>query len=203
MVAATDTEQLFCGRYTVLNRTIGNGAQATVFPAIDRETGDQLVCKVYNLCGLADKEKAKQKLMLQATLRCQLDHVSILSSAPASDLADIVQPNISAFRGAYSSPYNLYVFEDLATGGDLFSMVARRSKLLQSECRFLVHQILRAVAYMHAKGVAHRDLKLENILCAVCPKPGHRLVITDFGHSTAVGMVGMDDIVGTKGYQAP
>lgn len=119
------------------------------------------------------------------------------------DLTDIVQPNITSFRGAYKSRSTLYVFEELATGGDLFSLMARDRQFSESDVRFMIRQVVRAIAYMHEKGVAHRDLKLENILCAVCPKPGHRLVITDFGHSGAVGLTRMDSVVGTEGWQAP
>lgn len=97
----------------------------------------------------------------------------------------------------------MYVFEDLATGGDLFSLMARDRQFSESDVRFMIRQVVRAIAYMHEKGVVHRDLKLENILCAVCPKPGHRLSITDFGHSGAVGLTRMDSIVGTEGWQAP
>lgn len=117
--------------------------------------------------------------------------------------ANIFQPNIASFRGAYKSRHTLYVFEDLATGGDLFSLMMRESRFSESDVRWMMRQIVRAVAYMHEKGVVHRDLKPENILCAICPKPGHRLVITDFGHSGVVSQGRMKGVVGTRGWQAP
>ncbi|ROW12605.1 hypothetical protein VMCG_00622 [Cytospora schulzeri] len=183
-----EAKQYFRDRYTVLDRTLGDGASAHVHLAIDSETGEQLACKVYDLCQFSTlyRDDLSRSLSQEAFFRCQMEH-----------------PNIASFRGAYKSPSTLYVFEDLATGGDLFSLMERDRKFTESDVRFMIHQVVRAIAYMHEKGVAHRDLKLENILCAICPKPGHRLVITDFGHSGAVSLTPMDHIVGTEGWQAP
>lgn len=132
-----------------------------------------------------------------------MEHVSIARTASTRDLADMAQPNIAAFRGAYKSRSTLYVFEDLATGGDLFSLMVRVRQFTESDVRWMVRQVVHAVAYMHEKGVVHRDLKLENILCAICPRPGHRLVVTDFGHFGLVGCDQMNSVMGTAGWQAP
>lgn len=62
--------------------------------------------------------------------------------------------------------------------GELFSLVERRYfKLEDKQCIF--KQVLRGVAYLHAHGIAHRDLKLENLLMT---HEGY-IKITDFGVS--------------------
>ena len=62
--------------------------------------------------------------------------------------------------------------------GDLFSLVERR--YMQREDKLcLFKQLLQGVAYLHRHGVAHRDIKLENLLMT---DEGH-LKITDFGVS--------------------
>ncbi len=62
--------------------------------------------------------------------------------------------------------------------GELFALVEKRYfKLEDRLCLF--KQLLRGVAYLHAHGVAHRDIKLENLLMT---NEGH-LKITDFGVS--------------------
>ena len=62
--------------------------------------------------------------------------------------------------------------------GELFSLVQRRY-LGESDRLCLFKQLLRGVAYLHGHGIAHRDIKLENLLMT---NEGH-LKITDFGVS--------------------
>jgi hypothetical protein len=63
-----------------LDRTIGDGASAQVHLAFDNETGEQLACKVYDLCLLStpDKDGMIKSLMQEAFFRCQMEHVSTL-----------------------------------------------------------------------------------------------------------------------------
>jgi protein-serine/threonine kinase len=66
--------------------------------------------------------------------------------------------------------------------GDLFSLVSK--KYLQEENRAkdrlcIFKQLLQGVNYLHSNGIAHRDIKLENLLITKDSK----LKITDFGVS--------------------
>jgi serine/threonine protein kinase len=66
--------------------------------------------------------------------------------------------------------------------GDLFSLVQKgwlkgEAKLKDRLCLF--KQLVQGVAYLHANGIAHRDIKLENLLLTKDSK----LKITDFGVS--------------------
>ena len=62
--------------------------------------------------------------------------------------------------------------------GEIYTLVQKRYLTLEDNlCLF--KQLLRGVAYLHAHGIAHRDIKLENLLMT---NEGH-LKITDFGVS--------------------
>lgn len=66
---------------------------------------------------------------------------------------------------------------ELCTGGDLTSR-----RLNEPEVVVVLEQMLRALAYMHGRGVVHRDLKLENILYEN-KKPLATIRLIDFGLS--------------------
>lgn len=59
-----------------------------------------------------------------------------------------------------------YIFEDLITGGDLFSHLGQKSRFDEIEAMPIVWQILKALEYLHEKGVVHRDLKV--LSCGDC-----------------------------------
>lgn len=84
-----------------------------------------------------------------------------------------------------------YIFQELVTGGDLYFYHLYHSKLnKQSEndvgCLPEAHaaaialQIVQGVSYLHSEGIAHRDLKLDNLLMASLDRDA-RVVLTDFG----------------------
>ena len=67
-------------------------------------------------------------------------------------------------------------------------------------CRWFFQQLILAVDYLHAKGVASRDIKAENLLLDNSPRP--LLKICDFGFSTNKVREAASK-VGTVPYMAP
>jgi serine/threonine protein kinase len=83
---------------------------------------------------------------------------------------------------------------ELCTGGDLYA----RDPYTEEEAARITSSILSAVAFMHAKGVTHRDLKYENILF-VDSSPRAEIKLIDFGLSKVFfgGTAELTDGVGT------
>jgi serine/threonine protein kinase len=86
---------------------------------------------------------------------------------------------------------------------DLFECIESSDRLPEPTARFIFSQVVAAVAYLHSRGVIHRDIKDENILI------DHRLRIklVDFG-SAAVEPGGnphhlFDRFQGTIQYASP
>merc|ERR1712146_260401 len=58
--------------------------------------------------------------------------------------------------------YNFLVL-DFAEKGDLCDYVYDHEYLSEREARKIMLQLVRGVRYLHDRGIAHRDLKLDNI----------------------------------------
>ena len=71
---------------------------------------------------------------------------------------------------------------ELCPGGDLLNYVRKRRKLTEKYAKFVFKQIMEGIAYLHQNKVAHRDIKLDNILL-----DGHgNIKIGDFGVSKRI-----------------
>lgn len=49
-------------------------------------------------------------------------------------------------------------------GGELYKVFQSRKRFPENVVKFYAAQIALAIGYLHQQGIAHRDLKLENIL---------------------------------------
>jgi len=78
---------------------------------------------------------------------------------------------------------NLYLITDMLPGGDLLDIVegsyAKKRRIEENWVRDVFRQVSEGVAYCHAKGVMHKDLKLENIMLASVNPP--EAVVIDVG----------------------
>lgn len=59
---------------------------------------------------------------------------------------------------------HIIIVMELCAGGDLLNYVRKRRRLKEPFARKIFKQIIDGLSYIHSKGVAHRDIKLDNIL---------------------------------------
>ncbi|KAK0711036.1 kinase-like domain-containing protein [Lasiosphaeris hirsuta] len=178
--------KLFEDKFVVTDRTIGDGAHAVVYLAIEVKTGKQVVCKIDNSRRGPHLPSTLRRIRQEAILMSYLDH-----------------PNIFSIKAAFHTHQTMYIFTELATGGDLFSLFTRYTTFEELEIRWIIWQVLQGVAYIHSKGIAHRDIKPENILCAIAPNVSYRIMLSDFGDSAMASGGRMGSEVGSTFYRAP
>lgn len=144
-------------------RTLGRGSFSQVKLAIEKETGDQVAIKIIDMADVEGSCRLQKTLLREIQILQRLDH-----------------PNVVRFRQVtLIGMSDICLIMDYVPGCELFDWVASRRRLTEAEAKPILRQILNAVVYLHANGVGHRDLKLENVL--IVPEPSLRVVLIDFG----------------------
>ena len=79
-------------------------------------------------------------------------------------LAQMRHPFILKLVATYQDAGELYILMELALGGELFTLLAKRAPLFDSPARFYAASVVSMFSYMHSVKVIYRDLKPENLL---------------------------------------
>ena len=61
---------------------------------------------------------------------------------------------------------NIYLVMELCRGGELMSVISQSRRMTERAVASMFRQVASAVADCHQLGIAHRDIKLENVLIA-------------------------------------
>ncbi|CAD6439716.1 ddae8d5f-1741-4f7b-b46d-a3c257f53528 [Sclerotinia trifoliorum] len=194
--------QYFRDRFTISNHVLGSGIAGEVFLANRVGTSKQVACKVVKLSssglpGSQSQTESNQQYEADLRRKTYLREVCILSR--------LNHPNIISIEKAFLSNDRLYLFTELAAAGDLYTYFdSCDNRLGDGQARLITRQIALALEYLHTKGIAHRDIKMENILITNTDV-GSRVILTDFGlaNHTEKSTGRLFSCVGTEGYVAP
>jgi serine/threonine protein kinase len=150
------------GKYT-LGNTLGKGSFSLVKEAEDSETHKRYAIK---LIPRTNSMTADGFVRFEREVRViiHMNHPGVIKVFDFLSDADF-----------------LYLVLELVSRTTLLSQLSTVSRFSEDAARQIFKQLLVTVAYIHAQGVAHRDLKLENV---VVDGAGH-LKIVDFGFSRA------------------
>lgn len=167
-----------------LGEHVGAGAYSTVHRATHRVLGLEMAVKVVTKARLDSRELAL--LHQEVDVMRRLKH-----------------PNIVHLEAFYEDADSFYIVTELCTGGELFDQIVKRHHYSETEARTIVRTLAKALRYCHANGIAHRDVKPENILLAT-PDPRTAVIkLVDLGFARPVTERGMATSCGTPSYVAP
>ena len=175
------------GDYKILNKLEG-GSQATILIGEDKDH-KEVIIKIFKQQKIFRREA---KYMTRAG-----DHPHLIK------VLDILKDEkIVTYKNgkAKVQTVNAIVMEKGKV--DLFLLISKCEKFSESACRYFFKQLLSALDHCHQKGVAHCDLKLENIIFDRFGK----IKIIDFGLAHSIQNRGFGTyrkLLGTYGYMAP
>ncbi|KAJ6611185.1 hypothetical protein B0H10DRAFT_1882913 [Mycena sp. CBHHK59/15] len=109
-------------------------------------------------------------------------------------------PHVTQMYEVIATESSIWIVTELCCGGELFDYLVEKGRLSEDETKIIFGQLCLAVAYLHGKGIVHRDLKLENVLL----DERCRVKLGDFGFTREFerGSL-METFCGTTGYASP
>lgn len=125
-------------------RDLGTGSFGSVREVMSVATGEHRALK---LLDKAPNVNSKQDLRTELHALLRLDH-----------------PNVVRLCEFFEHRRYLYVVTELCEGGDFSQLMS--GPCPRQELRLLFKDVTAGIAYCHARGVAHRDIKFANCLLA-------------------------------------
>ena len=139
---------------------IGRGAFSTVYRGVYDKARQMVALKAIAKCGSSESAIRKE-----IELHRSLDH-----------------PLIAEYYGTIDLPDQTVMVMEYVKGYSLLDSLNQTGCYQECEAQKVFCQIVSAVKYMHGRNIAHRDLKLENILLTF----QRNIKLIDFGFSALV-----------------
>ena len=199
------------------------GGFGYVMAGINSETRERVCAKINHNVDFEGTPEQRKEIMLQAVLQ----HEGVVR---IKDVVKDVPPKWKAGRWVRGDGPMIIVIMELMCGGELYAEVVDSHGLSEDKARFFFRQILLGLSYCHGRGIAHRDIKLENLMlskdktiCKIgksnchstlrqqhCHRPDRSAnqpdvtcAVVDFGLSKISTVTDDDTLLGTIQYAAP
>jgi serine/threonine-protein kinase len=153
----------FGGQY-LIGDEVGRGGMAVVYAAEDVRLQRNVALKVLPP-DLAFRSDVRERFVREAQTAARLNH-----------------PNIVPIYAVHEQAGMVCFAMSLVTGESLAALIGRDTHPAAERIAAILEQVADALAYAHASGVVHRDIKPDNILL---DRESGRAMVTDFGIARA------------------
>jgi eukaryotic-like serine/threonine-protein kinase len=175
--------QLLDGRYRV-ESLIARGGMATVYLGTDTRLDRTVALKIMH-AELASDQDFVRRFVVEARSVAQLSH-----------------PNVVTVFDQGTEGSTLYLVMEHVPGRTLRDLLNSRGRLSPHEALDIMDGVLAGLAAAHEAGIAHRDVKPENVLLT----DSGVVKVADFGLARLLATVSQTKsgmIIGTAAYLAP
>lgn len=165
---------------------IGRGGMAVVYRALDRRLRRKVALKVLPP-DLAFRADVRSRFLREAQMAAQLSHPHIVPIFAVDETGGMV-----------------YFAMGLVEGETLGKQLATNARPDIATVRRVLREVADGLAYAHAQGVVHRDVKPDNILIE---RASGRALVSDFGIARAaegdLRLTATGVAVGSPAYMSP
>lgn len=154
--------------YYRVGPVIGEGMNGQVREAHDLVTGEKVAVKMVPRLGR--------------------DHEDDLLAREVQIVLSLEHPNIVRTIDVFVRKRRVYFVMEFVPGGELFDHISDNKNFNEFHSACVMKDLLRALTYLHERGIVHRDVKLENLLCSTAAPADRPLSIklADFGFSNFI-----------------
>ena len=180
--------EVIAARYQIRD-VLGRGGAATVYRAYDPRTEREVAIKV--LHPHLASSLGRDRFLREVRIAAKMSHPAIVPLFDAGEADGLV-----------------YYVMPLVAGRSLRERLRRDGVLPQSDAVRILAQVTSAIAFAHAQGIVHRDIKPDNVLLSA----DDQALVADFGIAKALSVAAdarsdarttVGIAIGTPAYMAP
>lgn len=158
-------QKIYFGPYILL-QTLGEGEFGKVKLGVHSERwGEDVAIKLIKR-GNVDTAQRGEKVRREIEVLKAVRHPNIVRLYDVIETEKYIGIVIEYASGEFIVPVlsSTPLTSTWLAGGELFDHILAHRYLKERDASRLFAQLISGVSYLHAKGVVHRDLKLENLL---------------------------------------
>jgi serine/threonine protein kinase len=166
--------------------------------ARDVSTGTVCAVKIHKVSEM--NSDAQISLQKEVELLQNIPHKNIIKLLDYFDRSTVERKQ----GGEWVKHYDVFlvIVLEFGAGGEMIQHLMQGGPFSEPVARFYFRQMIEAIAHLHSNGIAHRDIKPDNILM----DDHYNLRLADFGFAgsrTQHSDGKMHTYLGTQGYMAP
>lgn len=170
----------------VVDRAVARGGMATVLAVTDTRDDRQVAMKL--LLSIADTDESRTRFRREFRSLARLNHPNVLQ---------VFEWGLYGDRPWFTM--ELLAGRDLRAEVDAMGRMTARDRFARVQS--ILEQVARALAYVHDRGLVHRDVTPANVMV----RPDGTVVLMDFGVVKELGaeLTSVNELIGTVAFISP